>query len=334
MKPEMLATILPLVIIAVIFQFTPLMTRPGIFFGATVAPDFPRSRVGRRLLRSFRTQAAAWSLIAILVAVLIAPGNLIVASIVPLVALIAANALSYWMKFRAIHEHYGIRPPEIRQADLSPVETGARLIFWWWLPPWLAFAAAAVYLHMHWNELPQPYPVHFDLNGNPNGWASRDFWSVYGSLLIGALTTLLLLVFAWLIARTARRTVMRDVTVRMLQIVLYPLAFTCVVVALLPLWRAPAWLMPAVMLVTVACLIVWAYRKISSPAVQDRTPEPMSDSYWKAGMFYYNPDDPAVFVAKRVGIGYTMNFASVWSWIIVLGILLTAVVPLFLIHPK
>ena len=63
-------------------------------------------------------------------------------------------------------------------------------------------------------------------------------------------------------------------------------------------------------------------------------PEPQSDSYWKAGMFYYNPDDPAIFVSKRVGIGYTMNFANKVSWLVMLGILLMALLPALLLKAK
>ncbi len=36
---------------------------------------------------------------------------------------------------------------------------------------------------------------------------------------------------------------------------------------------------------------------------------------WK-GIFYSNPEDPAVFVPKRFGIGYTLNFGNPWSWVV------------------
>jgi uncharacterized membrane protein len=35
---------------------------------------------------------------------------------------------------------------------------------------------------------------------------------------------------------------------------------------------------------------------------------PDDDSHWKAGLFYVNPDDPALLVPKRLGIGWTINF--------------------------
>ncbi|KXZ39035.1 Uncharacterized membrane protein [Alkalithermobacter thermoalcaliphilus JW-YL-7 = DSM 7308] len=33
------------------------------------------------------------------------------------------------------------------------------------------------------------------------------------------------------------------------------------------------------------------------------------DDYWKWGLFYYNPDDPSLWIEKRFGIGWTVNFA-------------------------
>jgi len=45
------------------------------------------------------------------------------------------------------------------------------------------------------------------------------------------------------------------------------------------------------------------------------------DQFWKWGMLYYNPTDPAVFVEKRFGIGMTINFARPVAWLMVLGIL-------------
>ena len=60
----------------------------------------------------------------------------------------------------------------------------------------------------------------------------------------------------------------------------------------------------------------------SAPAapVGDRTP----DACWKLGIFYINPRDPSLWVAKRFGIGYTLNFGNRWSWAL-LGVLLVAV---------
>lgn len=52
------------------------------------------------------------------------------------------------------------------------------------------------------------------------------------------------------------------------------------------------------------------------------------DKHWKLGLFYYNPDDPAIFVEKRFGIGWTVNLArpSVWVGIVIFALILGAII--------
>ena len=52
------------------------------------------------------------------------------------------------------------------------------------------------------------------------------------------------------------------------------------------------------------------------------------DEHWKFGIFYFNPQDPALFVEKRFGIGWTNNFARPLSWIL-LGLII--LIPLSLV---
>jgi uncharacterized membrane protein len=53
------------------------------------------------------------------------------------------------------------------------------------------------------------------------------------------------------------------------------------------------------------------------------------DEGWK-GIFYSNRDDPALFVPKRFGIGYTLNFANPWSWAVLVLIFAMVAGPLIL----
>lgn len=50
--------------------------------------------------------------------------------------------------------------------------------------------------------------------------------------------------------------------------------------------------------------------------------DPDEETQWKAGVFYYNKEDPSVFVEKRFGIGSTLNLARWQSWLFIIGILL------------
>jgi uncharacterized membrane protein len=49
------------------------------------------------------------------------------------------------------------------------------------------------------------------------------------------------------------------------------------------------------------------------------------DRFWKLGSFYYNPDDPSVFVEKRFGVGFTNNFARPLTWVLMGALVLLIV---------
>jgi hypothetical protein len=61
-----------------------------------------------------------------------------------------------------------------------------------------------------------------------------------------------------------------------------------------------------------------------------RTGQRPPDAAWK-GAFYSNPNDPALLVPKRFGIGYTLNFGNPWSWAVLAFVLLIVVVPFILL---
>lgn len=48
----------------------------------------------------------------------------------------------------------------------------------------------------------------------------------------------------------------------------------------------------------------------------------VSEDPWIWDIFYYNPQDPDLWVAKQSGLGYTLNFANKFSWLIIFSVLL------------
>ena len=50
--------------------------------------------------------------------------------------------------------------------------------------------------------------------------------------------------------------------------------------------------------------------------------DPTPTECWKGAVFYYNPNDAALFVEKRDGWGYMLNFANRWSWALLLLLVL------------
>jgi uncharacterized membrane protein len=63
-----------------------------------------------------------------------------------------------------------------------------------------------------------------------------------------------------------------------------------------------------------------AERRPAPPIFRD------DDRYWYAGIFYINPDDPMVFVPRRHGFGWTVNFGHPKGRLFMFGILLLVLV--------
>jgi uncharacterized membrane protein len=59
--------------------------------------------------------------------------------------------------------------------------------------------------------------------------------------------------------------------------------------------------------------------------VGDRNPQ-----HWKLVIFYYNPENPRLFVPKRTGIPFTLNYAKPMAWVmttpIIAGLVFAAIV--------
>jgi uncharacterized membrane protein len=208
--------------------------------------------------------------------------------------------------------------------------------------PFLLLALAALCLWWRWDAIPQRFPIHWDLYGRPNGWAIKRWRSVFGSVLLGTLYCLLLALMMNGIARGVRRIHSSgpdsEGESRFLRLML-------MMVLVLEYWLAAllgfaVFLPPALMtiliisgLVVIVAVLVVAFRSgqggwrlrgaTSSAAAGQRAPagDHTPDECWKGGVFYYNPADPAVWVEKRFGIGWTFNFGNPRAWFFMAGIL-------------
>ena len=55
------------------------------------------------------------------------------------------------------------------------------------------------------------------------------------------------------------------------------------------------------------------------------------DRYWKGGLFYFNKNDPSIFVEKRFGVGWTLNFGHPIGYLFLFGpIILILVIAFFI----
>ena len=225
----------------------------------------------------------------------------------------------------------------VRTASLTESQTGAG----WWastLSAWTPLAIAGAILQQRWLQIPERFPTHWGLDGQPNGWTARTAEGVYWPLALAAGLVLMMATMGWVLARYSTASsvpAVKRMTLNILRAVCWLLAVMFSATALLPLIHQPEhtmlWMIAGMVLAMVA-IIAYAILTLVHDRNFDKLQAATQESAWKFGMFYFNPRDAALFVPKRLGYGFTLNFARPAAWLVIAGFLVLALTPLFFAH--
>jgi uncharacterized membrane protein len=66
-------------------------------------------------------------------------------------------------------------------------------------------------------------------------------------------------------------------------------------------------------LIALSGAMIFAYKKAACSIDEAIGHRDNTQPCWRRGI-YYNPDDPSFWVPKRIGVGWTINFAHPWAW--------------------
>jgi uncharacterized membrane protein len=332
---------------AAIFWMAPRWERPGIFLAVTVPPEFRSTPEAHKILGRYRA----------LVIALIAIGwGLIVAGEAPqrwplLILGIAWLAFGPLIAFLIARE--AVLPHAAQSVivqEMAKAPRAAHLPGGWLLQvgPFAILAAAAIFLRMHWAQIPEIFPVHWGIDGQPNGWSVRTPMGVYGPLFMGTAIVAGLGLMTYGVLHEARVVRVpgapshgRDLPHQVgyfLSGIEYFLGVVFAFVALMPLFGPPKIAFVLILPIVLIAVVFAAAHQLNQTRAQTVSPATLPDAdgvfgdgtldqHWKLGIFYYNPDDSALMVEKRFGIGYTVNFARGRAWLI---LALVTVIPLAL----
>lgn len=331
-----------------IFYFLPNWTRRDLYFAVTVDPAFRRTEEGQSILSRYRRQVMVHVLIA-LALVALWRGHVLLWQ-VGVLWIIGGATVAFLRARRDVIPH-AAKPSTVREASLTPIHEG---LPGGWIVQVLPFAilvAVALHLHAHWSQIPLRFPIHWDFEGNANGWSTRTPGGVYMLLVIAAETCGLTLLIALLILHASPRVhasgVMAGNEGRFRRAVLWVLLGTEFLVSLTFAWasllplraRPMAGPVASTFFIVIATLAFVAgttpvlahvgqggtKRGTGTGQEPQESPSPVGDGtddrFWKAGMFYCNRNDPALFVEKRFGIGYDFNYGHPVAWVILGAIL-------------
>jgi uncharacterized membrane protein len=153
--------------------------------------------------------------------------------------------------------------------------------------------------------LPERLPVHWNAHFQADGFVPRTPLAAALPLLIGLVVCLTLLAFQAGLKRSTPEGALRAFTVKTLLIGEYFSALVCLGVLAASVTNGR--LLKPVLVLSVAGVLalltfVWTSAR-SIPREPARNP-----SAWRGGLFYVDREDPALFVPKRHGLGYTFNY--------------------------
>ncbi len=339
-----------LAFIAIMEWLLPTLQRPDNLFSVTVAPDTKRHPEGRAMIARWRISVVATTIICALLMVLAiyftGQAALLILTLMP-VAIALSQTVIYTLFH---HQALAFSLPssgEERTAPLVPRRYAEYLAPWWEAVPLAIIGASTAAIAWLYPGLPAVYPIHWDLNGQANGFATKSIASAFLPIWIQLAIWLLLTGIGVLLvqarmASTSVRQVGRRTMIRVLFILKALILTQLGVVAVVTTKSAIQGTQPsgAVLGMTLGFVIVVfavvlvafvragqsGWRSDPSAARGDGMP----DSAWIGGIIYFNPADSAWLVERRGGYGYTFNFARPQSWLALIGILLIPVVTILL----
>jgi uncharacterized membrane protein len=275
-----------------------------------VPADFRSSPEGRRAIRMYRSVVAIPAITGLIAMALWGRRFLPVLLLAPVTTIVAGFVAFVWQNQKL--KRFAVQPSPVRELELSAEPERLPWFIWSGIAP-LLLLAAGLYLHAHWDSIPPRFPVHWGLDGNPNRWADRSVKGVYGSLLFGTEMVVWFFGFTLAIWYGSRQSEpLRKPIVGFLVAAQWALALTMTGVALGPLLHLPVVVIAVGGMPIMLLSIVYLIKKSRDP----RAPvDPTPNESWKGGMIYYNPNDAALFVARRDSVGFTANMGNPWSWV-------------------
>lgn len=341
-------------LVAALMYVMPALVRPTLPLGVSVPQSRIAEPVVRASIRRYRMALIGAWIVGVALAVILFSPLPVAASIVPILVVLVLGVLAYLLSRTAIvrakddGKWYQNVPVRLT-ADITADSARAHPpVAWIIAAVVILLAATAVGVAMY-PQLQGPVPVHWNAAGHADNYASKSVWSVFGPLMAGFGVIALLFACSFLARVSPSRAVVTDdpaqrdrrnaLQRRLISSLLGQLA---VVIAAQIGWLAVAgWIDPGapwlvvtgvvvfllLLLIVLAVFVLRYHRAVAAwgeSAKTSRADAPDDDRYWRGGVIYINRDDPAVFVPKRFGIGWTVNLGSAGG--IALGVALLVIV--------
>lgn len=336
-----IVTLFEALLIAGMFLLYPRIARRGLLFGVYVGEERSGGEEAQQIARGWQTGIILWTIVSVGIGlVMFMQFRTPFAAVTGLFLLLACYMALYlraYFRARAL----AVACPPAGVAVLDSAADAPSLL------PLLVLALGIIggtfaisYAAMHYHELPARVPTHFGPSGKPDAWQPKSFWTVMLLPLFTLIMGVGMAGVAFLIAR-AKRAIrfpqthisveaqrrFRQAMTRFMSLLAVVITGMLMMMSIdsirVGLGQAEG-LSPygmalgiGVAVLALVCTFYFIFRYGQGGARLERAAgnAPLTDGladnrHWVLGAFYVNRDDPCIFVERRFGFGYTINFGN------------------------
>lgn len=349
-----LILILMFVPISLLLISTPYLTRDTVSFGVSVSTEMYYSKDLRALRKKYVWINSLIYTLVLLICIIISTISDVMhqEDIIGIcVGIIVISSLIIQVLFYLKMKKYKSEHPIVPSpgSSILAVDTGFRrnkLIFsnLWFIIHFAITILSAILALKFYDQFPNNLAMKFDLQGHVTSSVAKSHTAVLGINLMQFVMTCLFMFLNSTIQKSKqqisssnpeksikqstlfrRRSSLLMLIIGLLIILLLSFIQLNMLFELnVELVALVSTLLPAIIIIGT---IIFAFTtgqggsRIGRTATGSNTPPINDDSHWKLGSIYYNPQDPSIWIEKRMGIGWTVNFARPMAWFFLIAIL-------------
>ncbi|MEN8698312.1 DUF1648 domain-containing protein [Bacillus infantis] len=342
-------------------MFIPYWTRRTESFGISIPEDVYKTGELRGMRKQYVLFTALLSIAATIIFLL--SGTAFSADEQKVSILFSGTALGYIVLSFLIYLVFHRRMKTLKQnnqwsadkSQLVVVDTAFRkqkLTYsnLWFILSFVIVLATVFLTFQNYQSMPEQIPTQYNFDGEAANWIEKSYRSVLIMPIMQIYLTLLFMFINTIIAKAKQQVSAKNPEESMYRNVIFRRRWSAYIIiigtavvlllafiqvsAIYPIDTQLLTIIP--LLFTIGAVTGSIFLSITTGQGGSRVKTAASgkngdvidrddDRYWKLGMFYFNSNDPSLFLEKRFGVGWTINLARPSAWIIFIVIIGLAV---------
>ena len=340
------------IIILALQVSTPYLVRETIVFGVTVPEQNVQHPELKKAKRRYTQIVGSIGFALIIIMLVInwaiefsesAQGILLISF---LFSILAVSMAMYWVNHQKImklkkSEQWGMNLKQVRAVDLTARNRDEMLPWSFFVAPMGVTVFLIAFTLLNYERMPDNIAVHWGPSGAADDWIEKSYFTAI------SLPTVMLMMqcMMWGIVDSIKRSAiklsvnhqeeslesqlkMRKFASWSMMLLSYSLTILLSVLQLSNIYPAmaegekllPLFIAYLVLVLGGLLVFVWKMREWRlnyTDSVTSKITDVDEDRYWIGGLIYMNREDPSIFIEKRFGVGWTMNFANPRGYIVI-----------------